>query len=252
MLAANMNPMDWVACYKANRKDGGAIQNLFTYEDDELAEVSKALFDDATGFSTTIAGTVGEGRTSYWYPLQTRVVWKYSTKGSQVIENRMPCKFRQKRLLWIWQARLDPSYRKKIYSYSKRKCRKKNYHKKISSYRKKISMLSSRHSYSSRQSWSSSLEGYILLHGIHCTCRSISLSMFMSMSMSMMLAANWNADGDASKCRKPSRPSKCLQLQQHDNLSISTRESERDILLLDRTDMSETRKQTKSKNNITS
>jgi hypothetical protein len=59
MAANKTNPTTWDAYYRANRSDGGAIQNIFAYEDDELAEVSKGLMGDASGFTTTIANSGG-------------------------------------------------------------------------------------------------------------------------------------------------------------------------------------------------
>jgi hypothetical protein len=55
---ANMNPTDWAAYYKANRNDGGALQNVFIYED-ELAEIAKNRLDDTNGLTSTIAGSGG-------------------------------------------------------------------------------------------------------------------------------------------------------------------------------------------------
>lgn len=58
-MAANMKPTDWAAYYKTNRNDRGAIQNLFIYDDDKLAEIAKSHFDDANGLTSTIAGSGG-------------------------------------------------------------------------------------------------------------------------------------------------------------------------------------------------
>jgi hypothetical protein len=56
---ANLNPTDWAAYYKANRNDRGALQNLFIYEDDELAEIAKNHLDDANDLTSTITGSGG-------------------------------------------------------------------------------------------------------------------------------------------------------------------------------------------------
>jgi hypothetical protein len=54
---AAINPTDWASFYKSNRNDGGVIQNLFAYEDDELADISKNHLGDPASLTTTIAGS---------------------------------------------------------------------------------------------------------------------------------------------------------------------------------------------------
>lgn len=57
MAANNMQPTDWATYYTNNHADGGAIQNLFNLEDDELTDISKGHLDNGTGLTTTIAGS---------------------------------------------------------------------------------------------------------------------------------------------------------------------------------------------------
>jgi hypothetical protein len=50
---------DWVSHYKANRGDGGTIEALHAFDDEELAEISKGHNDDAGKLRATIASSGG-------------------------------------------------------------------------------------------------------------------------------------------------------------------------------------------------
>jgi hypothetical protein len=51
---------DWVSYYRANQADGGTIEALYAFDDEELAEISKSHNDDAGKLRATIAGS-GDG-----------------------------------------------------------------------------------------------------------------------------------------------------------------------------------------------
>jgi hypothetical protein len=50
---------DWVSCCKAHCGDGGTIEALHAFDDEELAEISKGHNDDAGKLRATIAGSGG-------------------------------------------------------------------------------------------------------------------------------------------------------------------------------------------------
>jgi hypothetical protein len=50
---------DWVSYYKANHADGGTIEALYAFDDEELAEISKGHNNDAGKLRATIAGSGG-------------------------------------------------------------------------------------------------------------------------------------------------------------------------------------------------
>ena len=50
---------DWVSYYRTNRGDGGTIEALYAFDDEELAEISKGHNNDVGAFRTTIASSGG-------------------------------------------------------------------------------------------------------------------------------------------------------------------------------------------------
>jgi hypothetical protein len=50
---------DWVSCCRANQADGGAIEALCPFDDEELTEISKGHDNDAGKLRATIAGSGG-------------------------------------------------------------------------------------------------------------------------------------------------------------------------------------------------
>ena len=50
---------DWVSYYRANQADGGTIEALHAFDDEELAEISKGHNNDAGKLRATIAGSGG-------------------------------------------------------------------------------------------------------------------------------------------------------------------------------------------------
>lgn len=50
---------DWVSYYRANQADGGTIEALYAFDDEELAEISKGHNNDAGKLRATIAGSGG-------------------------------------------------------------------------------------------------------------------------------------------------------------------------------------------------
>jgi hypothetical protein len=55
-MAASTN---WVSYYMDNRQDGGTIESLYDFDDDELAEISKGHYNDVGALRTTIANSGG-------------------------------------------------------------------------------------------------------------------------------------------------------------------------------------------------
>jgi hypothetical protein len=55
-MAASTN---WVSYYRANRQDGGTIESLYAFDDEELADISKGHNNDVSALRTTIANSGG-------------------------------------------------------------------------------------------------------------------------------------------------------------------------------------------------
>jgi hypothetical protein len=50
---------DWTSYYRSNRSDGGTIEALYAFDDEEFAEISKGHTNDVIAFRTTIASSGG-------------------------------------------------------------------------------------------------------------------------------------------------------------------------------------------------
>jgi hypothetical protein len=50
---------DWTSYYRTNCSDGGTIEALYAFDDEELAEISKGHSNDVVAFRTTIASSGG-------------------------------------------------------------------------------------------------------------------------------------------------------------------------------------------------